>query len=435
MIRLVYSLVFYLAQPLVWMRLAWRARKQPEYLQHVGERYAFHDGHAQKPPARLLWLHAVSVGETRAAEPLIKALLDEYPDHSLLLTHMTPTGRAVGAELIGKYGPRLLQAYLPYDLPDACARFLDHFKPRIGLLMETEIWPNLISAGRRRGIAMLLVNARLSAKSQRGYQRFLPLVRPALEKLSIVAAQTAADAERLTSIGARDVHITGNLKFDVTPAPDKLQLGADWRRALGRPIWLAASTREGEEPFILDAFARLDLPGALLLLVPRHPQRFNEVAAMIKERKLPFCRRSEGILPSPETRIWLGDSMGEMPAYFAAADVALIGGTLLPFGGQNLIEAAACGCPVLVGPHTYNFAQATEDALACGAARRIVDAEDAAATVKALLTESEALETMRAAAAGFSQAHRGATARTIALVLETTATATTTTAAAPRTTD
>jgi len=428
MIRLVYSLVFYLAQPLIWIRLAWRARKQPEYLQHVGERYGFH---SQKPPARLLWLHAVSVGETRAAEPLIKALLDEYPDHSLLLTHMTPTGRAVGAELIGKYGPRLLQAYLPYDLPDACARFLDHFTPRIGLLMETEIWPNLISTGRQCGIAMLLVNARLSAKSQHGYQRFLPLVRPALEKLSIVAAQTAADAERLTSIGARDVHITGNLKFDVTPAPEKLQLGADWRQALARPIWLAASTREGEEPFILDAFSRLDLPGALLLLVPRHPQRFNEVAAMIEERKLPFCRRSERNLPSTGTRVWLGDSMGEMPAYFAAADVALIGGTLLPFGGQNLIEAAACGCPVLVGPHTYNFAQATEDALACGAARRIADAEDAASTVKVLMTEPKTLENMRAAAAGFSQEHRGATARTIALVRKAMAT----TAAAPRTTD
>ena len=414
MARLIYTFLFYLAQPLIWCRLAWRARKQPEYLHHIGERYGFH---ASPAPARLLWLHAVSVGETRAAEPLIKALLEEYPDHTLLMTHMTPTGRAVGGELIGKYGPRLMQAYLPYDLPGACGRFFDHFKPRLGLLMETEIWPNLIAAGKQRQIPMLLVNARLSAKSQRGYRRFLPLIRPTAQKLSSVAAQTGADAERLESIGATAVQITGNLKFDVNPSPEKLQLGAEWRQSLGdRPIWLAASTREGEEPFILDAFAKMASPGLLLLLVPRHPQRFNEVAAMIEERKLPFCRRSEGQFPSPETRVWLGDSMGEMPAYFAMADIALIGGTILPFGGQNLIEAAACGCPVLVGPHTYNFAQATEDALACGAARRIADAPDAAAAVEKLLRDKESLTSMREAALRFSQAHRGATARTMALV-------------------
>ena len=236
MIRFVYSLLFYLAQPLVWLRLAWRARKQPEYLQNIGERYGFH---ATRPDTPLLWLHAVSVGETRAAEPLIKALLADYPDHSLLLTHMTPTGRAVGAELIGKFGPRLLQAYLPYDLPDACARFFAHFRPRIGLLMETEIWPNLIATARSRDIPMLLVNARLSAKSQHGYQRFLPLIQPALKALSAVAAQTVADGERLQTIGASDVRISGNLKFDVTPAPEKA--GTWWRVAtrLRRPPGLA----------------------------------------------------------------------------------------------------------------------------------------------------------------------------------------------------
>ena len=416
MIRAIYSLLFYLAQPLVWIRLTWRARKQPEYLQHIGERYGLY---GQARPDRLLWLHAVSVGETRAAEPLIKALLDAYPDHSVLMTHMTPTGRAVGAELIGKLGPRLIQAYLPYDLPDASSRFLKHFRPRLGLLMETEIWPNLIATATQRNIPMLLVNARLSAKSLGGYQRLLPLIRPALEKLASVAAQTPADGERLKSIGAGDVRVTGNLKFDVSPAPEKLQCGADWRRTLGnRPVWLAASTREGEEPFILDAFSRIDLPGLLLLLVPRHPQRFNEVAAMIEERQLRFCRRSTGAFPDAETRVWLGDSMGEMPAYFAASDISLIGGTLLPFGGQNLIEAAACGCPVLVGPHTFNFAQATEDALACGAAQRVSDATQAAERVKALLLDAGALQTMRDAAISFSQEHRGATARTIALVKE-----------------
>ncbi|MDR2786773.1 MAG: lipid IV(A) 3-deoxy-D-manno-octulosonic acid transferase [Candidatus Accumulibacter sp.] len=413
MIRLLYSLLFYLAQPLVWLRLIWRARRQPDYLRHLGERYGFFTG---RPPEPLLWLHAVSVGETRAAAPLIDALLAEYPGHALLLTHMTPTGRAVGAEFIGKHGPRLTQAYLPYDLPGACARFLDHFKPRVGLLMETEIWPNLIAAARARNLPVLLINARLSARSQRAYRHFLPLIRPAVGGLAAVAAQTPGDASRLESIGAQGARVTGNLKFDVTPAPEKRQLGRDWRRALGRPVWLAASTREGEETLILDAFARLAPSGALLVLVPRHPQRFDEVAGVIGRHGLSSCRRSASELPTPETRVWLGDSMGEMPAYFALADLALIGGTLLPFGGQNLIEAAACACPVLVGPHTYNFAQAAEDALACGAARRVTDAEDAARTARALLADRAALAAMRKAALEFSQAHRGATARTIAIV-------------------
>lgn len=416
MMRVLYALTFYLAQPLVWARLLWRARKQPEYLRHVGERYGFHQHPA---PSRLIWVHVVSVGETRAAEPLIKALLNTYPDHDVLMTHMTPTGRATGGELIAKYGERLHQAYLPYDLPDACGRFLDHFKPRLGLLMETELWPNLIAATARRNIPVSLVNARLSAKSQRGYLRLLPLIRPAFDALRAVAAQTPADAERLVAIGAQRVSVFGNIKFDVTPAPEKLELGKEWRQALGnRPIWLAASTREGEEALILDAFCRLNEPSLLLLLVPRHPQRFNEAAALVEERKLKLCRRSAGPLPTEDTQVWLGDSMGEMPAYFAVADISIMGGTLLPFGGQNLIEAAACGCPVLVGPHTYNFLQASEDATACGAARRIADAGSAAAEVKKLLADGAALQRMRDAATAFTQAHRGATARTMALVAE-----------------
>ena len=419
MARFVYTLLFYLAQPLIWVRLLWRARKQPEYLHHLSERYGFY---SQPVPELLIWLHAVSVGETRAAEPLIKALLDAYPDHTLLMTHMTPTGRATGAELIAKCGPRLTQAYLPYDLPDACARFLDHFKPRLGMLMETELWPNLIAVANRRRIPMALVNARLSERSQRGYRRFAPLIRPALAALHAVAAQTPADAQRLMSIGAQKVRVFGNLKFDVKPAPEKLALGEQWRRKLGsRRVWLAASTREGEEAMILDAFARIGRPEVLLLLVPRHPQRFAEVEALVEQRHLSCVKRSAGILPTPATRVWLGDSMGEMPAYFRVADLALIGGTLLPFGGQNLIEAAACGCPVLVGPHSFNFAQATDDAIACGAALRIANADTAAGEVRRLFDEEDVLMGMRNAAADFSQAHRGATEKTVALIKEITA--------------
>ena len=429
MSRLLYTLCFYLAQPLVWLRLLWRARKQPEYLQHLGERYGIYGGREKGEGGREnpgvaetpctttglapIWIHLVSVGETRAAEPLLKALLAEYPDCPLLMTHMTPTGREVGRELIARYGPRLRQAYLPYDLPDACQRFFAHFQPRIGLLMETELWPNLIAAATRRGVPVALVNARLSERSLRGYRRFLPLIRPAVAALSAIAAQTPADAARLVQIGARAPRVVGNLKFDVTPPPEKLERGNLWRQALGsRPVWLAASTREGEEALILDALAGLNRPDILLLLVPRHPQRFAEAAALAEVRQLRLRRRSEG-LPEAQTQVWLGDSMGEMPAYFAVADLALMGGTLLPFGGQNLIEAAACGCPVLLGPHTYNFAQASEDALACGAALRIADAKAAANAFSRLLNDRPALAAMRQAALEFSQAHRGATARTL----------------------
>lgn len=419
MIRLIYSLLFYLATPLVWLRLLWRARKQPEYLRHLDERYAFYP-RGSEPASPLIWLHAVSVGETRAAEPLIEALLRDYPAHRILLTHMTPTGRATGADFLRRHPDRLLQAYLPYDLPDACGRFFRHFRPSLGLLMETELWPNLIAQARRHGTPIALINARLSARSARGYSKLSGLIRPAVTALNAVAAQTPADAERLTQLGAQHIAVCGNLKFDVTPAEDKLSLGKTWKAALGpRPVLLAASTREGEEALLLDALAAhaaKTLPNLLLLLVPRHPQRFNEIATLLTERGLSFCRRSENALPDSSTQVWLGDSMGEMAAWYAAADLAIIGGSLLPFGGQNLIEAAACGCPVLVGPHTFNFTQAAADAVACGAARRVEDFDAAIAATGELLGSRSDLETMRAAATAFSQEHRGATQRTLELI-------------------
>ncbi len=417
--RLLYSLAFYLAQPLVWLRLLVRGRKQPEYRQHVGERYGFYP---QRPQAPLLWLHAVSVGETRAAEPLVEALLAAHPRHALLLTHMTPTGRETGKMYVDRHPGRVVQAYLPYDLPDAAARFLDRFRPEIGIFMETELWPNVIAAAKARGIPLALVNARLSARSQRGYRRFAALVAPAFAALDLVAAQTADDAERLASVGARAPQLTGNLKFDVTPDAAKLARGANWRAEIGgRPVWLAASTRDGEEARVLDAFARLALANALLILVPRHPQRFDEVAALAGARGLTLKRRSLEEFPDAGTQVWLGDSMGEMASYYAAADLALIGGSLLPFGGQNLIEAAACGCPVIVGPHTFNFAQAADDAVACGAAIRIGGADDLASTVEDILAHPERRIGMKEKAIAFSRAHQGATARTMALLATLTA--------------
>src|SRR5574343_1249369 len=414
MVRLAYVLLWYCLTPLIWLRLAWRARKQPEYLQNLGERYGFY---RQTPFNRLIWVHAVSVGETRAAQPLIEGLLAQWPEHRILLTGMTPTGRQTGAEVYGaRFGERVLHVYLPYDYPGAVRRFFAHFNPAFGVLMETEIWPNLLAAAKTAGVPVVLANARLSARSARGYGRFDALVRPAFAALAGVAAQTSGDARRLGELGAPTVDVCGNLKFDVTPDPDKLLLGQRWRAALnGRPVWLAASTREGEEPLILAAWRQVAPSGALLVLVPRHPQRFDAVAALVREAGLSCVRRSDG-LPQADTAVWLGDSMGEMAAYYALADLAFIGGSLLPLGGQNLIEAAACGCPVLVGPHTFNFQQATEDAIASGAAQRVDGPDRLNATVVALFRAKTELAAMQLAARRFAAAHQGATGRTLVVI-------------------
>ena len=412
MARFVYSLLLYLLLPAILLRLFLRGRKQPAYRAHVGERFGFYGTEAPARDGPLIWVHAVSVGETRAAQPLIEALQARWPGARILLTGMTPTGRATAAEV---YGERVIQAYLPYDLPDAVGRFLDHFSPSFGVLMETEIWPNLLAGCAARKLPVALVNARLSARSARGYARFSALTRPAFARLNAVAAQSVADGERLAALGAPCVEVCGNLKFDVAPSAERLQLGESWRSVLaGRPVWLAASTREGEEALLLDAWQRV-ASDALLVLVPRHPQRFAEVGSLVDSYGLACRRRSEG-LPSADTQVWLGDSMGEMAAYYALADLAFVGGSLLPLGGQNLIEAAACGCPVLVGPHTFNFLSATEDAIAAGAARRVADAPALVEQVDSLLQDQTSLAAMRQAGGAFAAAHRGAAARTLGLI-------------------
>ncbi len=420
MIRHAYSLLLYLLTPLILLRLAWRARKQPEYLHNVGERFGFYgqrDGIGENPSLSNapIWVHAVSVGETRAAQPLIEALQARWPGRRILLTGMTPTGRAAGASV---YGGQVTQVYLPYDLPGAVDRFLRHFSPVFGVLMETEIWPNLLAACQRRQLPVVLANARLSARSARGYQRFAPLLRPAFAALAGAAAQSPADAERLRALGVSAVDVCDNLKFDVTPPDSQRDLGCQWRAALGgRPVWLAASTREGEEALIIDAWRARACQDAILVIVPRHPQRFAEVAALLRAAGLAYSRRSEG-LPLPGDAVWLGDSMGEMVAYYALADVAYIGGSLLPLGGQNLIEAAACGCPVLLGPHTFNFSQASEDAIAVGAARRVADAAELVRAVDTLLADKTARAAMRQAASAFAAAHRGATQRSVEFIAQ-----------------
>ncbi|TFW19762.1 3-deoxy-D-manno-octulosonic acid transferase [Massilia arenosa] len=409
--------MWWLALPLVLGRLWWRGRKEPGYRAHWAERLGFY-GARRQPPGRAIWVHAVSVGETRAAEPLVDALLRAYPDSHIVLTHMTPTGRATGASVFAKHGARVVQSYLPYDTGFMVGRFIRHFAPAICILMETEVWPNLIAGCAAHGVPVALVNARLSERSLRRGQRFGRLMGDAARAITVVAAQTEADAQRIRSLGAPQVGVTGSIKFDVVIPAQALETGAWLRERLGkRHVLLCASTREGEENLILDAYVGVD-PAVrpLLLLVPRHPQRFDEVAILVEARGLSLARRSQLPGDAAAFDVVLGDSMGEMFAYYSACECAYIGGSLLPLGGQNLIEACALGKPVLVGPHTFNFAQATEDALAAGGAERVPDARTLMSEAVRLLGDHAAREAMGRNAAAFAAQHRGATARTLDLL-------------------
>jgi 3-deoxy-D-manno-octulosonic-acid transferase len=410
--RLGYTLLLCALLPRALLHLLWRARRERAYLEHVPERFGYYDFNAQRP---VIWIHAVSVGETRAAEPLIRLLQRAHPRHRILLTHMTPTGRETGEAL---YGDDVLRGYLPYDFPSAVARFLDHFQPAAGVLLETEVWPNLIHACHARNVPLFLVNARLSDKSFRRYRRFGALTAQSLRELAGIAAQSDDDAARLTNLGAISVRVTGNLKFDNVPDPALVALGRKWRETYGisRPVLLAASTRDGEEALLLEALRETALPGLLLVIVPRHPQRFDEVASLVERAGFSFQRRSANQPIAAETRVVLGDSMGEMAAYYAACDVALIGGSLLPFGAQNLIEACAVGRPVIIGPSTYNFSEVTRLALAAGGAIQVADARGMMAQAMALLADTPRTSRMAQAAADFARRHQGATGRVIELI-------------------
>ncbi|MFT3666063.1 lipid IV(A) 3-deoxy-D-manno-octulosonic acid transferase [Piscinibacter sp.] len=414
MARALYSAALWLAQPLYLLRLWWRGRAEPPYREALGERFGRHAG---APSAGWLWLHAVSLGETRAAAALVDALRERRPGLRLLLTHSTATGREAGRELL-RAGDR--QSWLPFDTPGAVRRFLSHFRPALGVLMETEVWPNLLTSARAQGVPLVLANARLSEKSRRQGERYAALIRPAVEALSLVLAQTEADAQRLRSAGARDVRVCGNLKFDVAPDPALVARGAAWRATLaGRPVLLFAVSREGEEAPLLAAWAcrRAALPGRpLLVIVPRHPQRFDEVAAAMQAAGLAVARRSAWGEQAPSdgalaADAWLGDSMREMPLYYGLAQVALLGGSFAPLGGQNLIEALACGCPVVMGPHTFNFAEAAERAEAAGAALRAETVDAALDAALALLADAARLARLGEAARAFAAGHRGAARR------------------------
>lgn len=410
--RFFYTLGLWLLLPYVFFHLLWRARKQPEYLRHIGERFGFYGTRGNQP---IIWLHAVSVGETRAAASLVRRLRESYPQHQLLLTHTTPTGRAAGEQL---YGSGVLRVYLPYDYPFAVRRFLRHFQPSIGVLLETEIWFNLIHSCYTASVPLLLLNARLSEKSAARYARYPNLAKGGLDDLAAIAAQTENDAARLVALGAAKVSVMGNLKFDIEPPPATLELGKRLRGQFGanRKIFLAASTREGEEALLLDAIAQAGIPELLAVIVPRHPQRFDEVAALLAQRNIRFQRRSADQPVAADIRVVLGDSMGEMFAYYAACDLAFIGGSLLPFGGQNLIEACIVGKPVIIGPHTYNFAQAGQSAVECGAAVRVQDSASLAQTLRQMISEPERMAESGKAGRRFVSASLGATERALHLI-------------------
>ncbi len=408
--RFLYSFLLYLALPLVPLKLLWRGTKQPAYRLHWGERFGYYQVKMTKP---IIWLHCVSVGETRAAEPLIKALQTRYPQHQILLTHGTPTGRDASKAL---FGDTIHRVYLPYDLPFAVNNFLQHFQPKIGLIMETELWFNLIAACKQKQIPLLLLNARLSEKSFNGYAKLGNLAREGVQNLDTIAAQTADDAARLKYLGAQNVCVAGNLKFDVKPPANIANKGAQLRVLLGEntTIFLAASTRAGEEALVLKAVEGIDV---LTVIVPRHPQRFNEVESLIKSAGFSYLRRSNLHGPANQNvQVILGDSMGELFTYYAACDFTFIGGSLLPFGGQNLIEAATMGKPILIGPHTFNFADATENAIQAGAAIRVKDVAELRLQIQFLIANNDQRKRMQQAAVKFSAAATGATTRLMTLI-------------------
>lgn len=413
--RGLFSALTWAAQPLLRRKLRRRALAEPGYGVAVPERF----GHYQ--PADLgrdgrgqwVWVHSVSLGETRAAAILIKALRERMPTMRLLLTHSTATGREEGGKLLCQGD---IQVWLPWDTLGATKRFIEQFRPAVGVLMETEIWPNLIASSANAGIPLALANARLNAKSEAGALKIKPISWPAYGALAAVWAQTEADAGRLRNVGAKVDAVLGNLKFDVQPDEAQLAKAAQWRADLNKPVLLFASSREGEEALFIDAFKSLGDKAAAVqwLIVPRHPQRFEAVAQLCADAGLAVSRRSQwqDMPPMPEGAIWLGDSLGEMPLYYGLSSAALMGGSFAPLGGQNLIEALACDCPVLLGPHTFNFSQASEEAVQAGAALRVADMHGALREALALVSNHDKLDAARKSGGRMMQANRGAAAAT-----------------------
>ncbi len=412
--RTLYTLLFHLGLPLVAIRLWLRARKAPAYAQRIGERFALNLP-ALQPGG--IWVHAVSVGESIAAAPMIRELLKRYPQLPITVTCMTPTGSQRIQALFADE-PRIRHCYLPYDLPWAAARFLNRVQPKLAIIMETELWPNHIHQCAKRGIPVALANARLSARSAKGYARFAGLTRPMLQEMSLIAAQTETEAERFRQLGARPecVEVTGSIKFDLTIDPQLLinasELREQWQ-AQERPVWIAASTHEGEDEVVLAAHRQLlgSHPDALLILVPRHPERFNSVFELCQREGFATVRRSSGEPVEAQTQVLLGDTMGELLFLYALADSAFVGGSLVPNGGHNLLEPAALAKPVLSGPHLFNFLEIAAKLRDAAALEEVDDAQGLAVAVQRLFELPQDAQRMAEAGLKVMQLNQGALQR------------------------
>ncbi|MBC3774514.1 lipid IV(A) 3-deoxy-D-manno-octulosonic acid transferase [Pseudomonas sp. SWRI99] len=412
--RTLYTALFYLGLPLVAIRLWLRARKAPAYAKRIGERFTY-----GMPPLQPggIWVHAVSVGESIAAAPMIRGLLQRYPQLPITVTCMTPTGSERIQALFANE-PRIQHCYLPYDLPCAAARFLDRVKPTLAVIMETELWPNHIHQCAKRGIPVALANGRLSERSARGYGRFNKLTAPMLGEMNFLAVQTEAEAQRFRDLGARPetVEVTGSIKFDLTIDPQLLQSAAQLRsqwQAQERPVWIAASTHEGEDEVVLDAHRRLltNHPDALLILVPRHPERFDSVFDVCQREGFATVRRSTGVNVDAQTSVLLGDTMGELLFLYALADSAFVGGSLVPNGGHNLLEPAALAKPVLSGPHLFNFLDIAAQLRDGGALVEVDDAEGLAVEVQRLFELPRDAQRMAEAGLAVMRRNQGALQR------------------------
>ncbi|MEX0963167.1 MAG: lipid IV(A) 3-deoxy-D-manno-octulosonic acid transferase [Pseudohongiellaceae bacterium] len=396
--RIIYSVIFYLALPVILLRLLFRSLKAPAYRRRILERFALQALPQEKFRDGLtVWIHAVSVGETVAAAPLVTEMRNLYPDARIVVTTMTPTGSDRVRSL---FGEAVYHCYIPYDLPGACNRFLDKFQPRLLILMETELWPNLIHVCHRRGVRLMLANARLSEKSAAGYRRFSRLTRELLEKVDSIAAQASPDAERFIALGAKRsiVKITGSLKFIVEKPGKEKPAYFTAIQNKQRPILVAASTRDGEEEKVLRAFAEcLKLtPSLLLLLIPRHPERFNKVYKLSTDKGFTTAKRSDGEEVAAATQVVVGDSMGEMIDYYSVATIAFVGGSLVDTGCQNVLEPAAMGVPILVGPSQFNFATICRQLELAGALITVEDEKELAQAILALLADEDVRTKMAA---------------------------------------
>ena len=411
-----YRALSVVALPLASLYLMARSRKQSAYKKFWNERFAWGDFPLRKSRPRI-WVHAVSLGETNAARPLIESMLQRWPEADVLLTHMTPTGREAGRKLIQSLGPeRIQQCYLPYDAPYAVAKFFRQARPTMGVIMETEVWPNLLFEAAERGVPMVLANARQSERSAEKARRFLGVMRPAFERFAMVLAQSEEDAQRLRQLGARETFVTGSVKFDIRPNRSQAAAALSWRAALARPIVSVLSTRRGEEQRFARAFvaAREGLGRALLLIVPRHPERFDEVADGLAALGLKVCRRSRIVGPGEvpaDCDVLLGDSMGEMSFYCALAHMTAMGGSFEPFGSQNVIEPAMAGSALVVGPSVFNFSKVVADGVAEGAMLQVSDPEQAFERFREWLEDDAERERAGAAAKCFARSHAGATER------------------------